>query len=136
MYADPVDFLQVMGVNGVSHHVVADDLEGALAVLEWLSTMPPTLGSSPPTLVSSDPIHRPISYAPSASQKLDPRAAIAGLPYNSSGAVREGWQSGLFDRNTWHEASSGWAQTVVTGRARLGGIPVGKFLLISHVQLS
>lgn len=36
-----------------------------------------------------------------------------------------GWQSGLFDRGSWWEAQEGWARTVVTGRARLGGVPVG-----------
>ena len=114
-----------MGVNGVSHHVVADDLEGVTAVLQWLSTMPTTIGSLPPSLASSDPVQRGIDYAPQAGQKLDPRAAIAGLP-STAGSVLGSWQSGLFDRNTFHEASSGWAQTVVTGRARLGGIAVGK----------
>lgn len=113
--------LQVMGVNGVSHHVVGDDLEGATAVLQWLSTMPAILGATPPPLASSDPIQRQVEYTPAAGQKLDPRAAIAGLPQ----AARAGWQGGIFDKNTWQEASSGWAQTVVTGRARLGGIAVG-----------
>jgi len=37
-----------------------------------------------------------------------------------------GWKSGLsFDKNSFTEAQAGWARTVVTGRARLGGIPVG-----------
>lgn len=58
--------------------------------------------------------------------KLNPRAAIAGIPHHSSTTTRDTWQSGLFDRNSWREASSGWAQTVVTGRARLGGIAVGR----------
>ena len=53
-----------MGVNGVSHHVVDDDLEGATAVLHWLSTMPPTLGVPPAVLPSSDPLDRGIGYAP------------------------------------------------------------------------
>ena len=33
--------------------------------------------------------------------------------------------SGLFDRGSWTEAEAGWARSVVTGRARLGGVPVG-----------
>ncbi len=36
-----------------------------------------------------------------------------------------GDQLGLFDRGSWDEILQPWAQTVVTGRARLGGIPVG-----------
>lgn len=35
------------------------------------------------------------------------------------------WESGFFDRNSWDEIMAPWAQTVVCGRARLGGIPVG-----------
>lgn len=35
------------------------------------------------------------------------------------------WESGFFDRHSWSEIMQPWAQTVVTGRARLGGIPVG-----------
>jgi len=35
------------------------------------------------------------------------------------------WLGGLFDRGSWIEAQAGWARTVVTGRARLAGIPCG-----------
>lgn len=35
------------------------------------------------------------------------------------------WESGFFDRGSWSEILRPWAQTVVTGRAKLGGIPVG-----------
>jgi acetyl-CoA carboxylase/biotin carboxylase 1 len=35
------------------------------------------------------------------------------------------WQSGFFDRDSFHEIMQAWAKTVVCGRARLGGIPVG-----------
>jgi acetyl-CoA carboxylase/biotin carboxylase 1 len=35
------------------------------------------------------------------------------------------WQTGFFDTGSWMEVMSQWAQTVVCGRARLGGIPVG-----------
>ena len=60
--------LKVMGVNGVSHHVVADDLEGAAAVLQWLSTMPPTLGVPPALLPTSDPVDRSIGYTVSSGE--------------------------------------------------------------------
>lgn len=35
------------------------------------------------------------------------------------------WISGFFDWGTWQETLSSWAAGVVTGRARLGGIPCG-----------
>lgn len=48
------------------------------------------------------------------------------LLFNAAGReCPDGWESGLFDKNSFTEAQAGWARTVVTGRARLGGIPVG-----------
>ena len=115
---------KVMGVNGVSHHVVADDLEGVSAVLTWLSYVPSILGGAPQLLPSSDPVERPVTYFPAATEKLDPRAAIAGRPAPDA-ATPSAWEGGLFDCGSWTECQAGWARTVVTGRARLGGVPVG-----------
>ena len=42
----------------------------------------------------------------------------------SKGSPNE-WESGFFDQGSFEEIMRPWAQTVVTGRARLGGIPVG-----------
>lgn len=138
---------RVMGHNGVSHHVVRDDLEGVATVLKLLAFVPADLAGDPPLLPSSDPVTRLVGYAPGPGEKLDPRAAIAGcakLPAaaeppaqpaapssaatNGGGAAPAqgaGWQSGLFDWGSWIESHAGWACTVVTGRARLGGQPVG-----------
>lgn len=63
---------QVMAVNGVSHHIVEDDLAGCTAVLQWLAYVPAVLGSHPPTMHSSDPVNRPISYTPGPSEALKP----------------------------------------------------------------
>ena len=38
------------------------------------------------------------------------------------------WVSGFFDKGSFIESLGGWARTVITGRARLGGIPVGVIL--------
>ena len=38
----------------------------------------------------------------------------------------EGWQSGLMDEGSWVEMQRDWARTVIVGRARLGGCPVGE----------
>lgn len=35
------------------------------------------------------------------------------------------WEDGFFDYGSFMEIMQPWAQTVVCGRARLGGIPVG-----------
>lgn len=122
---------RVMGHNGVSHHIVDDDLHGATCILQWLAFMPPCIGAQPLALPCSDPTSRTVAYTPAAGDKLDARAAIAGsgaaLPGAlSSVSVRdEAWVGGLFDRGSWVECQAGWAQSVITGRARLGGMPVG-----------
>jgi acetyl-CoA carboxylase/biotin carboxylase 1 len=59
---------KVMAVNGVSHQVVEDDLEGCAAVLQWLSYVPAVTGEKPPILPTSDPLNRPISYSPGPSE--------------------------------------------------------------------
>ena len=37
----------------------------------------------------------------------------------------EKWECGFFDQDSFIETLSNWAMTVVSGRARLGGIPCG-----------
>lgn len=37
----------------------------------------------------------------------------------------EEWEHGFFDHGSWEEIMRPWAQTVIAGRARLGGIPMG-----------
>ena len=103
---------------------------GVLCVLRWLSYTAPCTGEAPVPLPSADPADRAVAYAPGEGEKLDPRLAIAGraAPPALRGPGPEqpgGWQSGLFDRGSWTEAHPGWARTVVTGRARLAGTPVG-----------
>lgn len=112
---------KIMGTNGVSHHIVHDDLEGVTKVLEWISFIPSRTGETIPKLPTSDSITRRVAYKPADGEKLNPRSAIAGYDDAATG----GWVSGLFDRGSWLESQSGWARTVVTGRARLGGIPCG-----------
>ncbi|CAE7884607.1 cut6, partial [Symbiodinium sp. KB8] len=51
-------------------------------------------------------------------------AAAAGTAAAASDPEAS-WTSGFFDRGSWTEALAGWARTVVVGRARLGGIPLG-----------
>lgn len=112
---------KVMGVNGVSHITVEDDLAGALSILQWISYMPLRVGGIPPVLATEDPVDRSVGYSPQGGA-FDARLGIAGS--EGSEKIQESF-TGLFDQGSWNEAQSGWARTVVTGRARLGGIPVG-----------
>ena len=65
-----------MGVNGVSHHIVQDDLAGVAAVLRWLSYTPVLIGDAPPLLPSSDPVDRLIAYRPQEGKYLQTRLDI------------------------------------------------------------
>ncbi|KAI3465083.1 hypothetical protein Pfo_021746 [Paulownia fortunei] len=109
---------KIMATNGVVHLTVLDDLEGISAILKWLSFVPPYSGGPLPILSSLDPPDRPVEYLPETS--CDPRAAICGA-VDGTGK----WLGGMFDKDSFIETLEGWARTVVTGRAKLGGIPVG-----------
>uniref|UniRef100_A0A0D6R0K3 Uncharacterized protein n=1 Tax=Araucaria cunninghamii TaxID=56994 RepID=A0A0D6R0K3_ARACU len=108
---------KIMATNGVVHLTVSDDLEGVSAILKWLSYVPPYIGGPLPVVKSLDPPERPVEYCPENS--CDPRAAIRGTEVNGR------WLGGLFDKDSFTETLEGWAKTVVTGRAKLGGMPVG-----------
>lgn len=108
--------------NGVSHLTADSDLDGALQIMQWLSYVPDRKGKAIPIFPSGDSWDRPIAYCPPKGP-YDPRWFIEGkLEETDSG---EQWLPGFFDKGSFQETLGGWAQTVVVGRARLGGIPVG-----------
>ncbi|XP_054153729.1 acetyl-CoA carboxylase-like isoform X3 [Oppia nitens] len=111
--------IQIMFANGVSHTTSQDDLDGVTTILRWLSYVPSQRFAPLPCIESLDPIDREVVFTPTSSP-YDPRWMLAGRE-NAQGV----WEDGFFDRGSWQEILSGWALTVVTGRARLGGIPVG-----------
>ncbi len=110
---------RIMHKNGVSHMTADSDLEGATHILQWLSFVPEVKGGSLPILATSDTWDRDIGYTPPKGP-YDPRWFIDGKFDDNSE-----WLGGFFDQGSFQETLSGWAQTVVVGRARLGGIPMG-----------
>uniref|UniRef100_A0A803SPN3 acetyl-CoA carboxylase n=1 Tax=Anolis carolinensis TaxID=28377 RepID=A0A803SPN3_ANOCA len=125
--------VEIMHNNGVSHVAVPDDFEGVYTILQWLSYMPkgcpclaflnlvPGVFSPLPIMPPTDPIEREIEFFPSKCP-YNPRWMLAGRPHPTTKGL---WQSGFFDHGSFSEIMQPWAQTVVVGRARLGGIPVG-----------
>ena len=109
---------QVMFPNGISHDIVSNDREGVESILDWLSFVPKTNKETVPYVVSKDPVSRPIDFKPSKTP-YDPRHMLAGVQ------TEKGWQSGFFDKDSFHETLGGWGKSVVVGRGKLGGIPVG-----------
>ncbi|XP_042344465.1 acetyl-CoA carboxylase isoform X2 [Plectropomus leopardus] len=113
--------IQIMHNNGVTHTTVPDDFEGVFTILQWLSYMPKNKHSPVPVISAKDPVDREIEFTPTKAP-YDPRWMLAGRPHPT---VRGAWQSGFFDHGSFMEIMESWAQTVVVGRARLGGIPLG-----------
>ncbi|XP_038054037.1 acetyl-CoA carboxylase-like isoform X2 [Patiria miniata] len=113
--------IQIMHNNGVTHAVAQDDFEGVLTILKWLSYMPKCRDAGVPIILSVDPIDREIEFLPTKAP-YDPRHMLAGRPNPEN---PQEWQSGFFDKGSFMEIMEAWAQTVVVGRAKLGGIPVG-----------
>jgi len=105
--------------NGVSHMTATDDFEGVSKIVRWMSFVPDKKGNPVPISPSTDTWDRDITFYPPQKQSYDVRWLIAGKEDDGD------FQSGLFDRGSFEESLGGWARTVVVGRARLGGIPVG-----------
>lgn len=110
---------QIMYKNGVSHMTANDDFEGVQKIVQWMSFIPDKKNSPVPIRPYSDTWDRDIDYYPPLKQTYDVRWLIEGKD------EEEGFLSGLFDKGSFEEALGGWARTVVVGRARLGGIPMG-----------
>lgn len=112
----------IMYPNGISHMVASDHIRAVKSAIDWLSYVPSSRGGLLPVadIRGYDEIERPVAFTPTRGVPYDPRCLIAG------GEADNGeWLSGFFDRGSFTEALAGWAKTVVVGRARLGGIPMG-----------
>lgn len=98
-----------MHKNGVSHLTAGSDLEGASEILRWLSFVPESKGAPVPRLVSNDTWDRDITYLPPKGP-YDPRWILQGKTDETSNEEL----SGFFDKGSFQETLSGWAQTVVS----------------------
>lgn len=111
---------QIMYKNGVSHMTANDDFEGVSRIVEWMSFVPDKRNAPIPVSPSTDAWDRAVTYVPPQKQPYDVRWMIGGKTDDDGS-----FQSGLFDKDSFVETLGGWARTVVVGRARLGGIPMG-----------
>ncbi|RKF76212.1 Acetyl-CoA carboxylase [Golovinomyces cichoracearum] len=110
---------QIMYKNGVSHMTANDDFEGVSKIVEWMAYVPDKRNNPLPIGPAVDSWDREVKYVPPPKQPYDVRWMICGKEED------DGFLSGLFDRDSFVETLGGWAKTVVVGRARLGGIPMG-----------
>jgi acetyl-CoA carboxylase/biotin carboxylase 1 len=99
---------QIMYKNGVSHLTAGNDLEGVSHIVRWLSYIPESRGAALPKYPSVDSWDRPIGYLPPKGP-YDPRWFIGGKDDEETGR----YLPGFFDKGSFQETLSGWAQTVV-----------------------
>lgn len=111
----------IMFPNGVSHLLADTHMESVAKALNWLSFVPSRKNGplSLRDISGYDSIDRLIEYTPPKGLTYDPRLLFNGI------TTEQSWQSGFFDKDSFVEALGGWAKTVVMGRGRLGGIPMG-----------
>jgi acetyl-CoA carboxylase / biotin carboxylase 1 len=113
----------IMFPNGVSHLLSENHFESVFKALEWLSYVPAVKGGPLPirNIDQFDSVERLVQFAPQKGIPYDPRLLLAGQKLTRD----DSWKSGFFDKNSFVETLGGWAKTVIVGRGRLGGIPLG-----------
>ena len=92
------------------------DLEAIAEIVKWVGFVPCKIGAPLPCLPIVDPIEREITYYPPSGTPFDPRKLLVG---DGEGLT------GLLDSGSFVETLGDWAKTVITGRGRFGGMPVG-----------
>lgn len=105
--------------NGVSHMTAEDDMAGISKIVKWMSFVPDKRNNPVPIAPSADTWDRDVVFTPAPRVPHDVRWMIGGKQDGDD------FQPGLFDKDSFVETLGGWARTVVVGRARLGGIPMG-----------
>ena len=105
---DEIGGVGVMFRNGVSHQVVQTDIEGVCAILKWLQFVPSN-GKLPLLVHPNDPVDRVLEDPGNGGRAL----------------VDDSVTPTLFDKGSFIEVQAAWARSVIAGRARLGGIPLG-----------
>ena len=115
----------IMFPNGVSHLLADTHYDSVMKALEWLSFVPAKKNGplSLRDISGYDSVDRSVDFAPPKGLTYDPRLLFNGV--TMGGKDDSTWQSGFFDKGSFVEALGGWAKTVVMGRGRLGGIPMG-----------
>lgn len=107
---DEIGGVGVMFRNGVSHLTVQSDVEGISAILKWLQFVPVTV---------RDPVSRFQCIADPADRLLDP------FVEGGRALIDDSVNATMFDKGSFVEVQAAWARSVIAGRARIGGIPIG-----------
>ena len=94
---------EVMSNNGISHKLVKSDQEGILTIINWLS------------YINFN------NYSPRKELIISPHEFIpSGSGYNIKDLLNS-----LLDKNEFFELMENWAPSIITGRGKIGGLPLG-----------
>lgn len=126
----------IMYPNGVSHQLADDHLDAVDKTVKWLSYVPRVRGAPLPTtdIKAIDSVERLVEFTPTkgaVDPYDDPRYLLDGVGAGDASAPL-----GFFDKGSFMETLGEWAQTVVVGRARLGGIPMGVIVTENRTRTS
>jgi acetyl-CoA carboxylase carboxyltransferase component len=102
---------EVHARNGVCHFGVATDIDAIFLVRQLLTYLPSSAWGTPPAATAADPA----GPDPGGVVPLDGRRA-----YDVRVAI-----DGIVDAESFLESSPNWAPNMVTGFARIEGVPVG-----------
>jgi len=102
---------KVHGRNGVSHFSVPTDIDAIFLVRQLLTYLPASAWDQAPVGLAADPA----GPDPGGTVPLDGRRA-----YDVRHAI-----DGIVDAASFLESSPGWAPNIVTGFARIEGMPLG-----------
>lgn len=110
--------IQIMYKNGVTHSVVEDDYEGICKIIQWMSYLPAQTPVFPfRQSFGLDAQPRPVNFTVEPNKPFDIRQLI------DSGDSSD--TKGICDCHSFDEIMNEWAKTIIAGRARIGGIPIG-----------
>jgi acetyl-CoA carboxylase carboxyltransferase component len=100
--------------SGVGDIEVADDEECIARIRQYLSFFPSHCEERPPVLPVSDPVER------GDEELLDVLPETNRKPYDMYEVIRR-----IVDDGEYLDVKGGWARTIITCLARMGGRPVG-----------
>jgi hypothetical protein len=86
--------------NGISHITTASDLDGALAIINYLSFIPDHKSGAIPVLSSGDSWDRNVEWKPTKAP-YDPRNFLAGVNEDVEGVPT--YKSGILDAGSFFE---------------------------------
>lgn len=112
--------VDIMHRNGVAHAVAEDNLRGIDKILDWITYLPQEVDTFPyfSRSVSKDNEPRKVTLPVGAGERdYDVRQLIDSKEL--------GVNTGICDSGSFDEICSEWAKSIVVGRARLCGVPVG-----------